>query len=72
MILPDATPARLTPEAKVAIRKLAADLAGRKLNLKQAAADYEAAQDLAAGQSEPKLLYALILTKGLKEKTRPS
>ncbi|HWC90453.1 MAG TPA: hypothetical protein VG433_12385, partial [Pirellulales bacterium] len=68
MILPDATPARLTPEGKVAIRKLAADLAGRKLNLKQAASDYETAQDAAAGQPEPKLLYALILAKGLKEK----
>ncbi len=68
LILPDATPARLTPEAKVAIRKLAADLQGRKLNLKQAASDYEAAVESAANQPEPKLLYALILTKGLKEK----
>lgn len=68
LFLPDATPARLTPEAKVAIRKLAADLPGRKMNLKKAASDFDAALELAADQPEPKLLYALILTKGLKEK----
>jgi eukaryotic-like serine/threonine-protein kinase len=68
LFLPDATPPRLSPEAKLAIRKLSSDLKARKMNVRQAAADFEEAEQLAGKEPEPKLLYALILTKALKEK----
>jgi serine/threonine-protein kinase len=63
LIRPDATPPRLSEEAKTAIRKLAADLEAARISLDAARHDYKDARKLAGKEIEPRMLYALILVK---------
>ena len=58
--VPDAKPARLSPEAKVAIRKLLAFL-HRKASRDVYLNAFNDADDLARNEAEPKLAYGLVL-----------
>ena len=64
LVSPDARPTRLSEEARVAIRKLAANVGQKQVKPKEAEANFTAAS-LAAGkdQPEPQLLYSLLLLK---------
>jgi hypothetical protein len=63
LFLPDASPARLSEEAKRSIRKLAAYLAQDRIELFEVNLEYSIAQKLAGDELEPKLLYSLLLLK---------
>ncbi len=67
LFLPDNRPARLSEDAKAAIRKLAAYLRQDHINMKDVDRDYDAALQAAGDEVEPKLLYGLLL---LKDKQR--
>ncbi len=63
LFLPDARPARLTEEAKSAIRRLAAYLPQDRIDMAAVRADYEAAEQVSGKEIEPRLLYGLLLMK---------
>ena len=62
LVLPDATPPRLSEEAKTAIRELAA-LLEAKVDPKAAESKFNEAAKLAEKEIEPRILYGLILIK---------
>lgn len=62
LYLPDATPARLSPEAKVAVIRVLASLQGRIDD--QLLIDFNNAKQLSAGQPDADLAYGLVLMKG--------
>lgn len=63
LFLPDATPPRLTEEAKQAIRRLLAAINQSKLDPRAVRLEAEMAARLAKGQPEPMLAYGLLLIK---------
>lgn len=63
LFLPDATPPRLTEEAKQAIRRMIARLRQDKIDPLAVKVEAAEAESLAPGQLEPKLLAALSLLK---------
>lgn len=63
LVLPDQRPPRLSPEAKQAIRRLAAFLQQDQPELEAAAAVYAEATALAGNEPEPRLIYGLLLAK---------
>jgi uncharacterized caspase-like protein len=63
LFLADPTPPRLSDEAKNAIRRLAAQLQPERVDADAARLQYATAEALAAGELEPKLLYAMLLLK---------
>jgi tRNA A-37 threonylcarbamoyl transferase component Bud32 len=63
LFLPDDRPPRLSPEAKLAIRRLAAWLSQPRIDSAEADRNFHEADRLAAGQLEPRLLYGLVLMK---------
>lgn len=62
LYLPDATPARLSPEAKVAVIRVLAALQGRIDD--QLPVDYSNAKKLSAGQPDADLAFGLVQMKG--------
>ncbi|MDA1051529.1 MAG: protein kinase [Planctomycetota bacterium] len=62
LFLPDATPPRLSPEAKAAVIRVLASLQGRIDD--QLPLDFSRAKQLAAGQPDADLAYGLVLMKG--------
>ncbi len=69
LILPDQRPPRLSDEAKVAIRKLAATVRQEKIDPLAAQDQYTEANSLCAGEPEAKLLYGLVQVR-LRDKGR--
>ncbi len=63
IFLPDVTPPRLSPEAKEAIRRLAAYLGQDKIQMDQAKIEYANAAQLAGKEPEPKLIYGMLLLR---------
>ncbi|HUG69437.1 MAG TPA: serine/threonine-protein kinase [Pirellulaceae bacterium] len=61
LFLPDATPARLSPEAKLAVIRVLASLQGRIDD--QLLLDFNRAKQLAAGQPDADLAYGLVQMK---------
>jgi hypothetical protein len=70
LFLPDDRPARLTEDAKKAIRKLAAFLRQEKPAMEEIAAQYETAVQAAGKEIEPKLIYGVLLMKTRQNKQR--
>ena len=70
LILPDSSAPRLSPEAKVAIRKLAAFLRQDHIDITAAHAAYSEAQEAAGKELEPKLLAGLVFLKVNSRDTR--
>jgi hypothetical protein len=63
LFLPDDRPPRLTEAAKTAIRKLAGFTDQLKVNLDEAAQEYDLALQSAGAEPEPRLLFGLVLLK---------
>jgi hypothetical protein len=70
LFLPDARPARLSEDAKKAIRKLAAFIRQDKPAIFEIEAQYETAAAAAGKEIEPKLIYGLLLMKTKQIKQR--
>jgi eukaryotic-like serine/threonine-protein kinase len=70
LFLPDDRPARLTEEAKTAIRKLAALLRQEKPTVEEIESQYQSAVSAAGKELEPKLIYGLLLMKVRQNKQR--
>ncbi len=62
-MLPDDRPPRLSEEAKTAIRRLAMHLRAAQLNPETIYPNYPAARELAGEESEPRLMYGLLLLR---------
>jgi len=71
LFLPDDAPPRLSEEAREAIRKLAAYLHQDRIDTLAVELEYSAADALAGGEPEPKLLYGLLLLKA-RERSQAS
>jgi eukaryotic-like serine/threonine-protein kinase len=63
IFLPDNRPARLSAEAKKAIRAVAGLVRQNEVDLNAARSQYDAAQAAAGKETEPKLLFGLVLMK---------
>jgi len=63
IFLPNVTPPRLSPEAKDAIRRLAAFMGQDEPQLDQAKVQFANASQLAGKEPEPKLIYAMLLMR---------
>ncbi len=63
LFLPDDRPPRLTEDAKKAIRKLAGFADQQKINLDEAAQEYDVALQAGGAEPEPRLLFGLVLLK---------
>ena len=66
LFLPDDRPPRLTEDAKRGIRHLAAYLRQARIDVDAVKPQYEAVEQLAGKEVEPKLLYGLLLLKARK------
>jgi tRNA A-37 threonylcarbamoyl transferase component Bud32 len=64
LFLPDVTPARLTDDAKQAIRKLASFLRLDRISMDEVRQQYSEAEKAAGKELEPRLLLGLLLLKG--------
>ena len=63
LFLPDDHPPRLSEAARKSIRKLAGYVDQMKINLDEAAQDYDVALQAAGAEAEPRLLFGLVLLK---------
>ncbi|MGA2622089.1 MAG: hypothetical protein ABSF26_31235 [Thermoguttaceae bacterium] len=63
LFLPDDRRPRLSPEAKKAIRRLAAFVSQSKIDADEASREYKVAAGRAGKELEPRLLYGLVLIK---------
>lgn len=63
LFLPDATPPRLTEEAKTAVRRLVAYLGQSEIDVLDVKLEYTNTEKLAPTEPEPRLAYGLVLLK---------
>ena len=70
LFLPDDRPARLSEDAKTAIRKLASFIRQDKPAMAEIEAQYESAAQAAGKEVEPKSIYGLLLMKTKQNKQR--